>query len=128
MLPHSSKHRLRRVLAICGGVLLVGGLYGLICNWLGFGIPCLLYRLTGLKCPGCGVSRMCLSLLRLDFAGAWQYNPAILALLPLGLGLALHVVVRYVKSGKHALTAGENAVVWFMVAVLLIFGVLRNLL
>lgn len=126
-MPHSSKRRLKRVLAICGGILLAGVLYGLICSWLGVGIPCLFYKLTGFQCPGCGVSRMCLSLLRLDFAGAWRYNSAILLLLPLGIGLAIRVGVRYVKSGSRVLTKEENAVVWFMAAVLLVFGVARNL-
>lgn len=126
MLP-CSKRRLRKVLCLGGGLAALGGLYALVCSYLGFGIPCLFYTLTGLRCPGCGVSRMCLCLLHLDFAGAWGYNPAILTLLPLGCVLALRVTARYVKTGNRALTAGENRIVWGMIVVLLLFGVVRNL-
>lgn len=38
----------------------------LYCIWLhctGLGIPCLFYLWTGFKCPGCGITRMCLALL-----------------------------------------------------------------
>ena len=41
----------------------------------GTGIPCFYYSLYGYTCPGCGLSRMFLSLLRLDFAAAFAYNP-----------------------------------------------------
>lgn len=111
-----------------GGLLLAGGAYALVCSWLGFGIPCPFYMLTGLQCPGCGVSRMCLHLLHLDFIGAWQANPAILLLLPLGGWLALRIAIRYVRNGTRRLTRAENGAVWLMCAVLVCFGVIRNLI
>lgn len=36
---------------------------------------CSFKNLTGLPCPGCGMTRACLCLMRLDFAGAIYYNP-----------------------------------------------------
>lgn len=39
------------------------------------GITCPIRYLTGISCPGCGMSRAWLSLLRLDPAGAWAYHP-----------------------------------------------------
>lgn len=38
-------------------------------------IPCPLNRITGIPCPGCGMTRAYLSLLRLDFAAAFRFNP-----------------------------------------------------
>ena len=43
--------------------------------WYLFGIPCLIRYTTGLICPGCGMTRAWLSVLRLDFAKAMYYNP-----------------------------------------------------
>ena len=70
---------------------------------------------------------MCLRLLRLDFAGAWQYNPMILCLLPFGLAVAVNVAVRYVKTGSVRPDKWANILVWIMIAALLIFGIARNL-
>ena len=40
--------------------------------------------ILGLPCPACGMTRAAFSLLRLDFAGAFRYNPGIF-LVPLGI-------------------------------------------
>lgn len=43
--------------------------------WTFFGLPCLFRSLTGIICPGCGMSRAVLSALRLDFSQAFYYHP-----------------------------------------------------
>ena len=35
-------------------------------------ISCLFYEATGIKCPGCGMTRALLAAVRLDFRGAWE--------------------------------------------------------
>lgn len=40
----------------------------------------------GICCPGCGITRASLSLLRLDFAAAFRYNPLVY-ILPICLGV-----------------------------------------
>ena len=108
-------------------MLLFGITYALICIHFGVGIPCPFRTLTGWMCPGCGVSRLCLCLLRLDLAGAWAANPVILLLLPFGMVLAVRLGVRYVKNGSQRLTKAESALVYTACAVLLVYGVVRNL-
>lgn len=39
------------------------------------GIGCPIKYLTGISCMGCGMTRAYLSLLRLDFTGAFKYHP-----------------------------------------------------
>ena len=39
-----------------------------------YGITCVFLKLFGIPCPGCGMTRACLSLLRLDIMGAVRYN------------------------------------------------------
>lgn len=39
------------------------------------GITCPIRYVTGISCPGCGMSRAWLSLLRLDWAGAFAFHP-----------------------------------------------------
>ena len=127
-MPLSSKQRLFRLLR---GVLILAALgvcYALFCFRFGYGVPCLFNLITGLKCPGCGVTRMCLCLLRLDIAGAWKANSVLLVLLPFGLLFALRLAVRYVKSGGWRLTKAENIGIYTACAVLVIFGVVRNII
>ena len=58
-----------------GGILLgVGFAYLIFVSLTGLGIPCPFHAVTGLHCPGCGVTRMCVALARLDFAAAWDAN------------------------------------------------------
>ena len=66
--------RLRRVCLGAGVLLLCGLAYALWLRVGGFGIPCMFHTLTGLDCPSCGVTRMCMALLRLDFEAAFFIN------------------------------------------------------
>lgn len=93
----------------------------------GRGIYCPIWLATGLYCPGCGVSRMCLRLLRLDLAGAFHANPLLLVTLPLFLALGAVHVGRYVKKGPGATPKWEERIWLVMAGVFLIYGVLRNL-
>lgn len=47
-------------------------------------IPCLNKKLFGIDCPGCGLQRSVLLLLKGEFVAAFYMYPAIYALLPLG--------------------------------------------
>lgn len=121
----------KRLLTLCiktGGLLGAGLFYAFICILVGHPlIPCPFHTVTGLYCPGCGVSRMCLSLLHLDFYAALKANAAVLLLLPAGLIIALLMAVRYVKSGSTCPTRMQNCTLYVMAAILLVFGVLRNI-
>lgn len=119
--------RLRR---LCAGLALVGAVglgYALWVNLTHWAIPCPFHAVTGLQCPGCGVSRMCLALLRLDVAGAWQANPMLLLLLPLLGGLLGYRGVVYVRRGNAPTQRWETLVWSGLAVVLLLWGILRNL-
>ena len=53
-------------------LFLCGGLLGL-CVWME--VPCLFRYVTGVICPGCGLSRAWLAALRLDLLSAFSYHP-----------------------------------------------------
>lgn len=121
------RKRLFRLLGIVCGVLAAGLIYAAAVQLVGFGIPCLFYTVTGWLCPGCGVSRMCMALLRLDLAAAFHYNAAILLLLPIGGVLALRQAWLYVKTGRARLSRIETAMIVCMIVFMLVFGVWRNI-
>ena len=70
--------RLRRQLTGLLLMVAVGAGYALWVNLTHLSIPCPFHAITGLQCPGCGVTRMCLALLRLDVSGAWSANPVLI--------------------------------------------------
>ena len=119
--------RIFRVLALWIGLPLLGICYGLLVSRIGFGIPCLFRLITGLKCPGCGVTHMALCLMQGDLSGAFYENPVVLMLLPIGLILAIRLTDRYLRTGSKKLTKRENRAVIGMIVLLIGFGIARNL-
>ena len=73
-------HRVRRLLLGAAGILALGLGYAAFIHLTGWAVPCLFRQVTGLKCPGCGVTSMCLALLRLDFAAAFRWNPGLMVI------------------------------------------------
>lgn len=47
----------------------------------GLMLPCMTKQMFGFDCPGCGLQRAILSLLKGDIIGAWQMYPAIFPLI-----------------------------------------------
>ena len=104
----------------------MGIAYGVFVSLAGFGIPCIFYTLTGLKCPACGVTRMAVSLLRLDFVSAFRYNPFLLITSPVIAFCLIYSDVLYIRTGSGR-SKWIEGVLWIETALLLLFGILRNL-
>ena len=117
-MKQSSECRSTRVLAasLVAGIVLIAGAVvyfaGPSSPWLP---KCPLHEMTGLHCPGCGMTRATHALLHGDLPGAFRFNPLVMGLLPLG---ALALAFRFRIGIKTA---------WVLVALVIAFGVLRNL-
>jgi hypothetical protein len=77
---------------------------------------CALYSLTGLYCPGCGTTRAIHYLLHGDIAGAFAMNPLMV--------IASPVLVLLLFKRSWAM---RPWVAWTAFAVLILYGVLRNI-
>lgn len=120
--------RKRRLLTRVGALLAAGLGYALWARLTGLAVPCPFRTVTGWLCPGCGTTRMCLALLRWDWAAAWSANPVLLLMLPVLALLSIRLSVRYVREGTVIGSKWENALIWAMAALLVVWGVVRNLL
>ena len=118
----------RRLLAVGGALLALGLGYAAWVRLTGLAIPCPFRTVTGRLCPGCGVTRLCLALLRWDWAEAWNANPALLLMLPVLAVLGARLAVRYVREDATAGPRWESALMWAMAALLVVWGVVRNLI
>ena len=52
-------------------------------------LPCPVHWLTGIACPGCGITRASVALARGDFARAWHFHPFVYLLVPLALSFLI---------------------------------------
>lgn len=109
--------------------LIITGLAGVVClayyfllTFFNVGIPCLFHKFTGLLCPGCGITRMILAILHLDFKSAFRYNQVVFIFSPIIL------YVSWLKSENYKLSLIENIVVYIILIILLIFGIIRNII
>ena len=126
MTPITAQKRLLRVIVIWCAVLAAGMGYGLFCVRTGLGIPCVLHEVTGLDCPGCGISRAILALARLDVAAAFGYN----LIWPLIVGYFLWIGIggsaAYIKRGELCYLPGKTWMHAVILSVVVAYGVVRN--
>ena len=121
------KNRIKKLLTAAVIITAAGLLYYLINRLTGFAIPCPIHFVTKLHCPGCGISRMFISLFNFDFAQAFKYNACILVTLPLILILVISVIIRYIKHGTQTLTKWQSILVTILIIIFVLFGILRNI-
>ncbi len=105
--------------------LLLGILYLIFIELTGIMIPCPFKLLTGLECPGCGVTHMFVHMAHLDFEAAFYDNPFLFVTWPLIVGYLIYYFHK--KSKGEDIKYGHYIEVTFLVMVLA-FGVLRNII
>lgn len=126
---HTVKKRMRKVSAAALLLLLLAAVLYAVNPGEGRGfVPCMVHMFTGLYCPGCGTARGIHALLHFDFYQALRFNPLSMLLLPFVLLYFAARAVDYVRTGQNHVDAHLNPkLLWGILAVALLFGILRNL-
>lgn len=83
------------------------------------GIPCVFHEVTGLFCPGCGITRALVSLLSLDLMQSFRYHPLIYILIPL-YGV-------YMLTKRKGWRSASKLTMGTMLTLTILFGILRNI-
>ena len=107
-------------------ILAVGVAYLLFTLLTGIGIPCVFNKLTGMLCPGCGITRMIISAVKFDFVVAFRYNPFLFVNAPVILFCLIYSEIGYIKNGCRS-NRWINIILWVEIVMLLLFWVFRNL-
>ena len=90
-------------------------------------IPCPFHFITNLYCPGCGVTRMIKSILKLNFYQAFRYNQLLFILFPFFFFLIIDYIYSYIIK-KKSIYKKIPEIVWIIIIIfLIIFGVIRNI-
>lgn len=110
--------RVPRWILTGAGVLCAGLLYGCVLIPLGFCVPCPFRLITGWKCPGCGITGICLDLLHGRFSPGYNW----------GLVLAAPWLALLLLAERRGWRPGlVRKLSRVLLAALLVWGVMRNL-
>lgn len=119
--------RLRSALKNTGIILLVGIIYFIFVKLTHLGIPCVFNLVTGLYCPGCGISRMFISLAAFDFKAAFGYNAFVMTVGPFAVIYALRHYIIYILKGSQKSGKFEFVLLVITLVLAIFFGILRNI-
>ncbi len=113
-----NRTKFKKVCIIIG----IGIAYYLFVTITGIGISCPVYAISRhrIKCPGCGVSRACISLARFDLRAAFYYHPVFVALAPLWAVCMFFWI--FDKADRFQFVVGVISI-----AMLLVYCILRNI-
>lgn len=123
---HKMIRRLRRVSIKYGIIFGIGLTYLFFVLLSGLRIPCVFYEFTGLKCPGCGITRMIVSLAKLNFTDAFGYNPFLFITGPFILIYLAISETKYVLCGNRKMGKWEIFIPVELILAIA-YGVLRNI-
>lgn len=105
-------------------IILLFILYLIIGKYFSLYLDCPIKKLTGLYCPGCGITRMFLSILQLDFYQAFRYNPLVFISLPFFIFFYLQGLF----TKKEPLYNKIPTQIWVVIIVIfIIYGLIRNI-
>lgn len=119
------EHMRKRILKTYLAIFAIGIPYLIWVLLTDLRIPCLFYEITGLLCPGCGITRMFASIARFEFEKAFMYNGLCFILVIAWNIIALLCAtekIKWVQSPKF-----QYSFFALTVVSLFVFGVLRNI-
>lgn len=107
-------------------MLLISFLYYKFYSEYHIGIPCVFHEITGLYCPGCGITRALFALFELDIKKALNYNVLLFIIGPILLYYFIRKIYDWItfRDKKKVL---PNWIVYLMLIITILFGILRNL-
>lgn len=110
---------------VTGMILILGFIILFSKMELGVTFACPLKYLFDYDCPGCGVTRMCISILKGEFYQAFRYNPFVFVTAPFICILYVWQAIVFIWQGK--IIKYLDIVLFGYALALTIFGMLRNL-
>lgn len=101
-----------------------GVCYYIFTQITGWYIPCPIYKITGLACPGCGISHFITDMLALRPLDAIKQNYAVAVLVPVFIITFICLLFVKDRTRKDKI---KNTVAWTALVFVLVFAVLRNI-
>lgn len=122
----TASERKKRVFKIMAALVLAGAAYLLFVKLTGLAIPCVFHLVTGLKCPGCGITTLFYELASFHIKKAFNANAFLFVTFPFLIFEIIYAAYLYV-TGKKNPAFNEKLLIIYLI-LLLLWGVIRNLL
>jgi hypothetical protein len=121
------KERKKKVIIYAVILLMIAIIVYFASRKLGIGIPCPSHTLFHVYCPGCGLTRMFLSLFEFNFYQAFRYNALWFVMLPFVIVLLIDGVLAYLYKRETKIYKRIPIFVWWiLLAIVIAFGLIRN--
>ena len=122
------KERIFKVLEANLILLLMLFGYYFINKYTGIYLPCIFYEVTGLKCPGCGITHLVFDLINFRIIDAFYDNPLVFIYLPFIMAYYVYMIYLYIYNKKDKILVKIPNYVWgILIAITILYGVVRNL-
>lgn len=118
-----AQKKLLKETLVCMGILAA---YYVFIRLTGLHIPCVFREITGLKCPGCGLTAMCMNLAHFRFGEAFRASPLMFCLAPLlaiTLALKIFAAPKWLDSKSKPYKIGA----WALLVIVAVYWVVRNI-
>ena len=123
------RKRLKKVVVIYIGLLLIFVTYYFLNKYTGFAIPCIFHEITGWDCPGCGITRCLFHLINLRISEAFKANPLVFIYLPFIVAYFIYQSYLYVYQKKDKILVKiPNYVMYIILVITIIYGIVRNII
>lgn len=109
-----------------GPLMLLFAIYVVVFTNFGVGLPCIFRTITGLRCPGCGMSHAMAAMVHGDLGEAARENILSVSLLPVLVVFFIFRFIRYINKGKEDFRAWELVFLAACLMVCVAFFVVRN--
>lgn len=121
----SAKGRAMLCILVTFGVMFTGASVFMM-EQLGYiDLNCPVWAYLKLACPGCGVTRLVVSILKMELEQAFRWNPMIFMSIPLYIYIWLHGCSSYIKNGEVDNEIQHSIMVYAIM--LILFGIVRNI-
>lgn len=120
---------LHRIILLLKPMVILGILgfgYLIFFQKFGKGIPCLIYELTGYRCPGCGMTHALAEVWNGNYAGAWKYNALSITVLPVMCIYLLYRSIREQLGKNDGFYIWEYILLAILFIIVFLYGYVRN--
>lgn len=119
--------RLKKVIIDNIVLVIIFTLYYFLNTYFKLEIPCIFYKVTGLLCPGCGITRCLFSLLHFNIKQALHYNAFVVIFLPIFLIYYIYYMYCYIMNKENRLI-NNKYITYLILIILILYGITRNII